>query len=181
MRRFPRVFTLETSADGQGWTTVLSVDDCLWDQSPAWYLGTTDKETRDNCPHPFPLGGYDAPGAAGLSAGVDVRVDAGATLDLANVAKEEARTLSSLTVDAAVGGGTVRGAVIAATGTLDVLNVAARRDLYDTVWLSLPDVVDAENFANWTLRVDGKVLARQIVWRDGAVRILPPGCLFIVK
>lgn len=181
VRRFPRVFTLETSADGQGWTTVLSVDNCLWDQSPAWYLGTTDKETRDNCPHPFPLGGYDAPGAAGLSAGVDVRVDAGATLDLANVAKEEARTLSSLTVDAAVGGGTIRGVVIAAMGTLDVRNVAARRDLYGTVWLSLPDAVDAENFANWTLRVDGQVLARQIVWRDGAVRILPPGCLFILK
>ena len=179
--RFPRVFSLETSANGTEWTTALSVDSLVWSGAASWYLGTTDSATRASCPNPLTIAGYDAPGAAGLAAGVDVRVDAGATLDLANVTKEEARTLSSLSVDAAVGGGTIRGAVIAATGTLDLRNVAARRDLYDTVWLSLPDAVDAENFANWTLRVDGQVLARQIVWRDGAVRILPPGCLFIVK
>ncbi len=180
---WPRVFTLETSADGAVWTTALAADNCLWTGSAAWYLGdaTGGSNNRTYCPHPLPIGGYDAPCAAGFAADAEVRVDAGATLDLSNGATAAARTLSSLTVDAAVGGGTVRGAVIAATGTLDVRNVAARRDLYATVWLSLPDAVDAENFANWTLRVDGKVLARQIVWRDGAVRILPPGCLFIVK
>lgn len=179
--RFPRVFSLETSANGTEWTTALSVDSLVWSGAASWYLGTTDSATRASCPNPLTIAGYDAPGAAGLAAGVDVRVDAGATLDLANVTEEAARTVSSLTVDMSKGGGTIRGLAVAETGTLTLVNVASKSALKNALILSLPDAVGAPNFANWTLRVDGKVLARQIVWRDGAVRILPPGCLFILK
>lgn len=179
--RFPRVFSLETSVNGTDWTTVLDVDDCIWSGAAAWYLGTTDSATRAACPNPLTIAGYDAPGAAGLAAGVDVRVDAGATLDLANVTAEDARTVSSLTVDMSVGGGTIRGLVVAETGTLTLTNVASKSALKTADVLTLPDVVGAENFANWTLVLNGKVSPKRIAWEDGALRIIPAGILVLIR
>lgn len=179
--RFPRVFSLETSANGTEWTTVLDVDNLVWSGDASWYLGTTDSATRAACPNPLPIAGYDAPGAAGLAAGVDVRVDAGATLDLANVTAEDARTVSSLTVDMSVGGGTIRGLVVAETGTLTLTNVASKSALKTAAVLTLPDVVGAENFANWTLVVNGKVSPKRIAYEDGVVRIIPTGILVLIR
>lgn len=179
--RFPRVFSLETSANGTDWTTVLAVDSLVWSGDASWYLGTTNSATRASCPNPLPIAGYDAPGAAGLAAGVDVRVDAGATLDLANVADENARTISSLTVDMGVGGGTVRGLVVAETGTLTLTNVASKSALKNEVILSLPNAVGAANFAKWTLVINGKVSPKRIAWEDGALRIVPSGVLVLIR
>ena len=179
--RFPRVFSLETSANGTEWTTALSVDSLVWSGAASWYLGTTDSATRACCPNPLTIAGYDAPGAAGLAAGVDVRVDAGATLDLANVTDEAARTVSSLTVDMSVGGGTIRGLVVAEKGTLTLTNVASKNALKTAAVLTLPDVVGAKNFANWTLVVNGKVSPKRIAYEDGVVRIIPTGILVLIR
>lgn len=179
--RFPRVFSLETSANGTEWTTALSVDSLVWSGAASWYLGTTDSATRASCPNPLTIAGYDAPGAAGLAAGVDVRVDADATLDLANVTEEAARTVSSLTVDMSKGGGTIRGLAVAETGTLTLVNVASKSALKNALILSLPDAVGAANFAKWTLVVNGKVSPKRIAYEDGVVRIIPTGILVLIR
>lgn len=180
-KTWPRAFSLETSVNGKDWSTVLEMGDCRWTGSAAWYLGTTDSATRTYCPNPLTIAGYDAPGAAGLAAGVDVRVDAGATLDLANVTAEDARTVSSLTVDMSVGGGTIRGLVVAEKGTLTLTNVASKSALKTAAVLTLPDVVGAENFANWTLVLNGKVSPKRIAYEDGVVRIIPTGILVLIR
>lgn len=181
---WPRVFTLETSADGAAWTTALAADNCLWTGGAAWYLGdaTSASNTRNYCPHPLPIGGYDAPCAAGFAAGAEVRVDAGATLDLSNGATAAARAVSSLTVDAAAGGGTVRGLAVPETGTLRLLNVASDADLVDyTVPLALPDATATANFARWTLVVNGSVSERRLAWRAGALCIPARGTVIMVR
>ena len=181
---WPRVFTLETSADGVAWTTALAADNCLWTGGAAWYLGdaTSASNTRNYCPHPLPIGGYDAPCAAGFAAGAGVRVDAGATLDLSNGATAAARAVSSLTVDAAAGGGTVRGLAVPETGTLRLLNVASDADLVDyTVPLALPDATATANFARWTLVVNGSVSERRLAWRAGALCIPARGTVIMVR
>lgn len=181
---WPRVFTLETSADGAAWTTALAADNCLWTGSAAWYLGdaTGGSPNRTYCPHPLPIGGYDAPCAAGFAADAEVRVDAGATLDLSNGATAAARAVSSLTVDAAAGGGTVRGLAVPETGTLRLLNVASDADLVDyTVPLALPDATATANFARWTLVVNGSVSERRLAWRAGALCIPARGTVIMVR
>lgn len=181
---WPRVFTLETSADGAAWTTALAADNCLWTGNAAWYLGdaTGGSPNRNYCPHPLPIGGYDAPCAAGFAAGAEVRVDKGATLDLSNGATAAARAVSSLTVDAAAGGGTVRGLAVPETGTLRLLNVASDADLVDyTVPLALPDATATANFARWTLVVNGSVSERRLAWRAGALCIPARGTVIMVR
>ena len=181
---WPRVFTLETSADGAAWTTALAADNCLWTGGAAWYLGdaTSGSNDRNYCPHPLPIGGYDAPCAAGFAAGAEVRVDAGATLDLSNGVTAAARAVSSLTVDAAAGGGTVRGLAVPETGTLRLLNVASDADLVDyTVPLALPDATATANFARWTLVVNGSVSERRLAWRAGALCIPARGTVIMVR
>lgn len=181
---WPRVFTLETSADGETWTTALAADNCLWTGGAAWYLGdaTGGSNNRNYCPHPLPIGGYDAPCTAGFAAGAEVRVDAGATLDLSNGATAAARAVSSLTVDAAAGGGTVRGLAVPETGTLRLLNVASDADLVDyTVPLALPDATETANFARWTLVVNGSVSERRLAWRAGALCIPARGTVIMVR
>lgn len=181
---WPRVFTLETSADGAAWTTALAADDCLWTGGAAWYLGdaTSASPNRNYCPHPLPIGGYDAPCAAGFATGAEVRVDAGATLDLSNGATAAARAVSSLTVDAVAGGGTVRGLAVPETGTLRLLNVASDADLVDyTVPLALPDATATANFARWTLVVNGSVSERRLAWRAGALCIPARGTVIMVR
>lgn len=181
---WPRVFTLETSADGAAWTTALAADNCLWTGGAAWYLGdaASGSNNRNYCPHPLPIGGYDAPCAAGFAADAEVRVDAGATLDLSNGATAAARAVSSLTVDAAAGGGTVRGLAVPETGTLRLLNVASDADLVDyTVPLALPDATATANFARWTLVVNGAVSERRLAWRAGALCIPARGTVIMVR
>lgn len=181
---WPRVFTLETSADGTAWTTALAADNCLWTGGAAWYLGdaASGSNNRNYCPHPLPIGGYDAPCAAGFAADAEVRVDAGATLDLSNGATAAARAVSSLTVDAAAGGGTVRGLAVPETGTLRLLNVASDADLVDyTVPLALPDATATANFARWTLVVNGSVSERRLAWRAGALCIPARGTVIMVR
>ena len=181
---WPRVFTLETSADGAAWTTALAADNCLWTGGAAWYLGdaASGSNNRNYCPHPLPIGGYDAPCAAGFAADAEVRVDAGATLDLSNGATAAARTVSSLMVDAAAGGGTVRGLAVPETGTLRLLNVASDADLVDyTVPLALPDATATANFARWTLVVNGAVSERRLAWRAGALCIPARGTVIMVR
>ena len=181
---WPRVFTLETSADGVAWTTALAADNCLWTGDAAWYLGdaTGGSPNRTYCPYPLPIGGYDAPCAAGFAAGAEVRVDKGATLDLSNGATAAARAVSSLTVDAAAGGGTVRGLAVPETGTLRLLNVASDADLVDyTVPLALPDATATANFARWTLVVNGSVSERRLAWRAGALCIPARGTVIMVR
>lgn len=181
---WPRVFTLETSADGAAWTTALAADNCLWTGGAAWYLGdaTSGSNTRNYCPHPLPIGGYDAPCAAGFATGAEVRVDAGATLDLSNGATAAARAVSSLTVDAVAGGGTVRGLAVPEAGTLRLLNVASDADLVDyTVPLALPDATATANFARWTLVVNGSVSERRLAWRAGALCIPARGTVIMVR
>lgn len=181
---WPRVFTLETSADGAAWTTALAADNCLWTGGAAWYLGdaTSASNNRNYCPHPLPIGGYDAPCAAGFAADAEVRVDAGATLDLSNGATAAARAVSSLTVDAVAGGGTVRGLAVPETGTLRLLNVASDADLVDyTVPLALPDATATANFARWTLVVNGAVSERRLAWRAGALCIPARGTVIMVR
>lgn len=116
----------------------------------------------------------------GLSAGVKVQVDAGATLALGNA---QTRAISKLVVDCALGGGTIDGMAVAETGVLELVNVADPALVSDwTVPLMLTNVTDASNFKKWTLKVNGQTCdGVRIKFVGGNLKIVPAGFAVFLK
>lgn len=170
--RSPSEYVIETSADGADWLTVGKVGsrgDGTWG---SW----TDNRSF---PLDLPAGG-DVPGAKGLAAGVSVRVAEGATLDCSNVA--DGVELSALTVDVALGGGTLRNVRLAATGTLDIIHLPANVKLggYE-IPLTFESSVTTGDLAGWTLRVNGAEVDRTLEWKDGKLTVSRNGMTIILR
>ena len=64
-------------------------------------------------------------------------------------------TISSLELDATLGGGTIKGCNFAESGTLELANLPARRD-FAGAGIDIADCRGVDNIRNWTLKVDGK-------------------------
>lgn len=100
---------------------------------------------------------FAGPAQDGLAASgpLQLEVDAGASLALTNFTAA-AQTIDGLVHDAAQGGGTVYGGVLAATGRIDLVNFDAH--VQDDFALRLDGTTGTENLANWTVFANGAQL-----------------------
>lgn len=85
-----------------------------------------------------------------------VGVVSGATFDLSGAAAGS-DVLSHIAVTDGAGGGTFRGATLAASGILDLTTANASAEAFgeDTLAVSFADCANPENIQNWTVRVNG--------------------------
>ena len=136
----PNSWLFQTSVDGVNWQTVDTQKNVLTSDG----YGST----------PFPIKGFMAGGARGFNPSANVNVASGAMLDARGVVNGQ--TLSRLTIDMTIGGGTIRGVTIAENGVLNLVNVPAGMSLCDvTLPVTLQDVTDGHNFSTWSILVDG--------------------------
>ena len=136
----PSAWIFQTSPDGIHWQTLDTRTGALTDKG----YGST----------PFVIKGFLADGARGFDPLAHVNVAAGATLDARGVVNGQ--TLSHLTIDMTVGGGTIRGVTIAENGVLNLVNVPAGMSFSDvTLPVTLREVTNGRNFSTWSILVDG--------------------------
>ncbi len=151
----PSAWLFQTSVDGVNWQTVDTRTGAI---SSGGYGST-----------PFVIKGFLADGAAGFDPAANVKVATGATLDARGVSGGQ--TLSHLTVDWTAGAGTIKGVTIAQNGILDLVNVPAGTSLGgETVPVMLSGIASGENFASWTVRVNGEATENVICWTGSALR-----------
>lgn len=112
-----------------------------------------------------------------------VGVVSGATFDLSG-APAGSDVLSHIAVTDGAGGGTFKGAAIAASGILDLTTANASAEVFDAEALSVSfaDCSSAENIKNWTVRINGVLAgnARAEI-RGGALRISAKGTLVVFR
>lgn len=111
---------------------------------------------------------------------LSVQVDDGAMLDL--LAFDAGQPIDAVTIDLALGAGTVKGGRILANGTLTLVNVEESGTDLDSVLPILFDgTADTDNFASWTVVVDGRKIRRKISYSDGRITVPPSGLVIMVK
>ena len=111
---------------------------------------------------------------------LSIQVDEGASLDL--LAFDEGQPIEAITIDLTSGAGTVKGGRIVANGTLSLTGVdEAGFNLDDVLPIVLEDVKDTDNFASWTVFVDGRKIRRKVKYSEGRISVPPAGLVMIVK
>ena len=166
-KRFPGAWCVEASPSGEEGTWEV-VDEQIGQMAPngqSWYRKT-----------PYPVIS-DRPGA-GFPAAVDVRVDAGATLDCSRV--EGRQEISCLTIDLTAGGGVLKGVRLVPAGTL---NVVGTIDGIPTGTLPLTFSGSTTNgsLAGWTVLVNGNPVNRYLVWQGDALALVRGGMAVILR
>lgn len=173
----PKAWTVESSATGEDgtWQTILDKNEqCAgMNQNRCYAL-------NGNAAKPAYLFSYVQPGVRGLADALQVQVDEAATLDF--TAKDGGQAVDAITVDFEKGGGVLKGAKLAATGTLTLVH-ATRALLKEPLPLVLENLGDAENLANWTLVVDGKTCVRQLEYdaESGKISAVPNGMVILFR
>lgn len=101
-----------------------------------------------------------------------VQVDEGGMLDLSCV-PEENISIKSLTVDAALGGGSFVKFRPAENGTINLVGSEDMFPLRYTVPVALPDAVDVDRFSTWRVMVNGESSSTKTVeWSNGVLRVV---------
>lgn len=166
----PSAWELQTSADGVNWLTV-DARSGVQNSGSGLYNGGV----------PYPLKGYLADGAAGLSESAKVSVASGASVDFGAV--EGGQTVTKLEVDFANGGGAISNFKVGNGGALYLTNVPNNERLSNAVIpVSLVGVENAKNFATWTIFVNGSPRSRRsLAFRGGELVSVPDGACIIVR
>jgi len=159
--RSPVVWVVETSADGVTWTKRDEVDP--YDQTPPianftfWNDGVSWKFE-------------DIPASSLSLAAADVLVATNATVEICGTNA----VIGRLSVDVAVGGGTISTFVPAANGVLNIMNYPAHTRIsgYELP-LMFGSVENVKNLRTWKLFVNGASIDARIVLIDGRLYILP--------
>lgn len=148
----------------------------------SWYRGTATKVGSAYCSsnNPYPLkGSYMA--SAGFDPAADVQVDPGATLDCSLVTGGQ--ELTSLTIDWSKSGtaGVLKGVKLAVTGTLNLVNVAGKAPTGDLP-LAFVDSVTGGDLSGWTVKVNGVVTAKRLLfWSNSKLSLSSVGLTVIVR
>jgi len=182
-----RIFAISGSLDGKIWKELKEVD--ITDDTTAVGVWVSDGATITNnavrAGAGWPVDGrvssLPADAAYSVLTSVSgVSVAAGATLKAeGNVA------LRTLTVDCASGNGTIDGFDFAASGTINLVNLAS--DETEEVPISLANLPEGalgrlNDSGAWQLSVNGKVkLGWKATFTGSSVRIQRPGLLLIVR
>ena len=174
-RKDPSAWKVEGSFDGQTWQVLDEVE-----------VGTTPRApgTEYNGGVPYAVTSWDDPAAgeeAAFDADAAVSVAPGATLDL----RSEKMAVGHLAVDCRTGatGGTITRLTPMSNGTLD-LTVDDQKAVRNgfVVPLTIGTVADAQNFATWSVRVNGILKRnRRLVYDDGKLQIHGLGFAVIIR
>ena len=165
----PTDWTLETSPDGVNWT----LPNAWVGQVPA----TTTQGFYNGGVHYQILAGRS--GSPGLSPTANVQVDQGATLDFGGVAARQ--TLANLTVDLALGGGTIKNAKLAASGTIDIVNATGPKAPKGELPLVFEDC-ETSGALDWTVKVNGVVTPKRLLsWQNGRLFLSPVGMTILIR
>jgi len=165
----PQAWRLESSPDGITWHTVSER-----------LGGPTISYASDGS-----VGGidstlcYDDNASIGLADTAVLRADAGATIDLGNVAAGNA-PCGGLEVDHAKGGGTISRFEPVVNGTLKIENYEGVLKGGYEIPLTFGTVLNPENIKTWKLVVNGNVVDKKLMFKDGKIVVAKRGMLIIV-
>ena len=163
--RSPTVWVVETSADGVTWTKRDEVD-------PYNAIPPVDKFIfwNDGVPWNF----KDIPAPAQSLASADVQVASNATLEVSG----GDATISRLSVDLSVGGGTITTFAPAAQGSLYLTGTKLPPE--GTV-LTVGAVVSPENLSSWKVYFNGVLTSRGLECKDGKLCLTKAGLLLLFR
>ena len=161
--KYANVWDVYASADGETWELVDARTDMVPSYIPDTYFtwdgwnyctqlqDFTLEQIETRLRQSFRLPGQKVDGLAPAGP-IEVQVDAEAALDL-TAYTEGVQTIDGLAIDASLGGGTIRGGTLAATGRIDLTNY----DLFSKEPLSvdLDGTTGLENLSNWQVFVAG--------------------------
>ena len=179
--RYADAWKIEASNDGLEWETVEVRSEQVFSVSDAYntYDNSPYTQNAPNAKEFFHFTGYRNGGLEVMDP-LSVQVDDGATLDL--LAFDAGQPIDAVTIDLALGAGTVKGGRILANGTLTLVNMEQSGADLDCVLPILFDgTVDTDNFASWTVVVDGRKIRRKISYSDGRITVPPSGLVIMVK
>ena len=170
-----KTWTVETSPTGEdgSWRVVQGIVDMPTELENCGY-GVLNKDATKPAAH-FR---YMEPGVTGLADVLQIRVDAGATLDFS--AKTGGQAVDRIYVDATAG--TVKNVVFAETGVIELVGESD-----DKAKGLLPLVFDGvsgtENLKNWTVVCGEKSVARRVKFSssDNKLSLEPFGLIMIVR
>jgi hypothetical protein len=172
---------VEASDDGKTWKVVDVRENQISKATSNYYSydNTAWSATKFNLKEYFHFTGYRHGGLAVMDP-LSVQVDEGASLDL--LAFDEGQPIEAITIDFASGAGTVKGGKIVANGTLTLLNVEeCGINLDDVLPIVFDGTIGTDNFASWTVIVDGRTIRRKISYSNGRITVPPAGLVIMVK
>ena len=167
--RSPIIWVVETSADGVTWTKRDEVDP---------YAGTPPSENFTFWNNGVPWIFEDIPASALSLTSADVLVASNATLEVCGTNA----AISRLSVDLAVGCGTITTFVPAANGVLNIMNFppGARISEYELP-LTFGSVYNVPNLKTWRLFVNGEARNNRIAFIDGKLCIQKGGLIIVFQ
>jgi hypothetical protein len=172
---------LEASGNGLDWELVDIRSNQTFNIDDTYYTYDNQRYTK-NTPDAkefFHFTGYRHGGLAVMDP-LSVQVDEETTLDL--LAFDEGQPIDAITIDFASGAGTVKGGKIVANGTLTLLNVEeCGINLDDVLPIVFDGTIGTDNFASWTVIVDGRTIRRKISYSNGRITVPPAGLVIMVK
>jgi hypothetical protein len=172
---------VEASDDGKTWKVVDVRENQISKASNNYYSydNTAWSSTKFNLKEYFHFTGYRHGGLAVMDP-LSVQVDEEATLDL--LAFDDGQPIDAITIDFASGAGTVKGGKIVANGTLTLVNVEeCGINLDDVLPIVFDGTLATDNFASWTVIVDGRTIRRKISYSNGRITVPPAGLVIMVK
>ena len=93
----------------------------------------------------------------------------GATLDTDYI-PDASLSIAGLRVDCENGGGTITKFRPAANGTLELTGLVSKPLVRYVVPITLSEVLDGDNFASWSVTVNGKPSHTRLSWSDGVLK-----------
>ena len=158
-KHYPVSWKVEVSDDGTTWTELETRSDVVHAKpgycnfyDGAYYV---DLQSAGKPMEYFKFSGYKSEGLeADATKAVSLQVDSGASVDLTafTVAPQK---IGGITLDMAVGGGTILGGSIAESGALYIVNAGDSLHLESPLSLVFDGVANADNIKKWTVYVDG--------------------------
>ncbi|MBE6395992.1 MAG: hypothetical protein E7046_03190 [Lentisphaerae bacterium] len=183
----PRAWTLSASHDGGLTWKLLNEEEFIVgnysDMKDMTWFGTAESGVPLRFRFYSADLGFAVPGVRNMPDSMRVEVAAGAVLDFTNVTGGQ--TVDAVTIDAASGGGTIRNARFAESGTVFLTGAP---DGTGIDGLAIPilfeDCTSAENLHSWRICVDGvmQIAGRyHMDYRNGRLFILGRGFIITVR
>ena len=171
------VETSQTGADGT-WQVVQDIVDMPQELEHNGY-GVLNGDATGATPAAYFR--YVEPGVTGLADTLQIRVDAGATLDFG--AKTGGQAIDRVLIDAtAESSGTVTNVVFAETGVIELVGGSVR-SAKGLLPLVFEGASGTANLANWTVTCDGKTCNRRVSFAaaEKKIELTPFGTVMVVR
>ena len=160
---YPVSWTVAVSDDGTTWTQIETRSDVVPAHRDYPYFYDGEKVADSAAPavlrgkpvELFKFSGYKRNGLeADATKAVSLQVDDGASVDF-TAFTEAPQKIGSITLDMAVGGGSIYGGSIAEGGTLYIVNAGDNLERNAPLSLELDGIADADNIKGWTVYING--------------------------